>query len=156
MKLERILCPTDFSEASEAALTYAINLAKQVGAEIRLLHTYSLPTYYAFPEVALIPSEEYALRCSTVGQDRLDELKARHTDAGVTIHSALLVGPAATEIARDAGSHKADVIVMASRGHGQLANLVLGSVTERVLRIAPCPVIVVPASAVSAPSGEDV
>ncbi|MDD9946262.1 MAG: universal stress protein [Myxococcales bacterium] len=151
MKLEKILCPTDFSEASDAAVEYAVQLAKLVGAEIRVLHTYALPTYYAMPEVALIPSQEYALHCSTTGQAKLDALLERHAARGVKMHSALLVGPAPSEIANDAANYGADAIVMASRGQGAVAKLVLGSVTERVLRMATCPVIVVPPSFLERP-----
>lgn len=144
MTIRRILCPTDFSTPSRAALDYAVKLAKEVGAAVRVLHTYSLPTYYALPEVALIPSQDYALHCSTAGQAKLDELLSHYGDAGVPIEAGLVVGPAAGEIVQDAKNHQADLIVMASRGHGAVAKLLLGSVTERVLRLAPCPVVVVP------------
>lgn len=139
-----LVCPTDFSNASQHALDAGIELARTLGGRVRIVHCYGLPTYFALPELALIPSEEYALKVSTAHQDKLDALLARYRDAGVPMEAVLRVGAPADEILSEAEACDAAMVVIGSRGHGSVSKLLLGSVTERVLRRATRPVLVVP------------
>lgn len=139
-----ILCPTDFSDPSDHALLAGIELAQALGARVRVVHCYGLPTYFALPELALIPSEEYAFKVSTAHQEKLDALMARHRDGGVPMQAVLRVGAPADEIIAEADACDASMVVVGSRGHGSVSKMLLGSVTERVLRRSTRPVLVVP------------
>ena len=71
--IRRILCPVDFSPASERALDFAVDLAKSLGAEIDLLHVYQLPVY-ALPDGAMMAGPEFTTRITTESQKALTEL----------------------------------------------------------------------------------
>lgn len=143
LMVKRILCTTDFSDLSVEGLEYSIDLARHFEAELRILHVYALPTYFAAPEGAFIPSADYATTRSNEVQEQLDALVAQYSDRGVPLKTALKVGVSYKEIVADADAWNADLIVMASHGHSGITHVILGSVTERVLRTASCPVLVV-------------
>lgn len=145
MTAKTLLCPTDFSEPSQRALAAGIELARELKAQVRVVHCYGLPSYFALPELALIPSEGYALKVSNAHQDKLDALLAEHKGSDVPISAVLRVGPPAEEVVAEADACDAAMVVIGSRGQGAVAKMLLGSVTERVLRSARCPVLVVPA-----------
>lgn len=143
LKIEKILCTTDFSSLSEKGVAYALDLAEMFKAEVKLVHIYSLPTYFALPEAAVIPSASFAADRSNELQRMMDATVAQYGDRGVVIHGLIKLGVSYEEITREADAFGADLIVMASHGHSGLAHAILGSVTERVLRLAHCPVLVV-------------
>jgi nucleotide-binding universal stress UspA family protein len=141
----RILVPTDFSPAADAALGYARALAKALGASLHILHVFDDPyTTAAYaPEVyASLPPDfrERAL------QDAARELEARlgaeekRQFGGTT---DVVVGSPAKEIIRFADAKSIDLIVMCTHGRSGLAHLLLGSVAERIVRTAPCAVLTV-------------
>ena len=142
---KRILVPHDFSDDAAAALDWAIELAGQLGAELHLLHAYRLPlemfSPYGVPMPAsVMPEIREAARRS------LEELKARVEAAGLTGQIHLREGPPADAIVEAARELSADLIVMGTRGRTGLAHVVLGSVAQRTVRSAPCPVLTLKAS----------
>lgn len=141
--IRKILCPTDFSPLSEHGIGYAIDLARQLGAEIQLLHVYGLPTYFALPEAAVIPSADFAAARSVELQELMDKTLAAHKQDGVALSGGLRVGVIHDEIVQEAARQNVDLIVISSHGHTGLSHLLLGSVAERIVRLAECPVLVV-------------
>ena len=146
-----ILCPVDFSEFSRRALRYAAWTARWYGARLTVLHVFpDIPVANVIPSLAMAGSAEAINRGE--GRVRVNELMERWAaeivPAGVT--ADLLVRDernAAAEIANDAGVLHADLVVMGSHGRTGYERLLLGSIAERVVRTAPCPVIVVPSHA---------
>jgi nucleotide-binding universal stress UspA family protein len=138
--VKRLLCPTDFSDAAASAERQAATLARALGAELVLLHVAS----------------ENPLWRETVGSTQVravfeaqrkwaaDTLAARITALGaegVSARSLVKVGVAWEEIVRAASDEHADLIVIGTHGRTGLDRLLLGSVAERVVRRAPCPVL---------------
>jgi len=135
---KRMCCAVDFSEPSRSALAAAADLARRLGAELTLLHVYEPP---AVANEALV--ERYG-RAAIDLERQLGEWRAEgESRAGRPAHSTILIGKPAVEIerfAREGGFH---LLVLGSHGRGGVERLVLGSLAERVLREAPCPVLVV-------------
>jgi nucleotide-binding universal stress UspA family protein len=142
--ITRILVPTDFSETADAALAYAKTLATQFGASLHLVHVFSdpyvLPAYVpeVYTEVPAVVREE-ALR-------RVDaDLQTRAAGGCQTgpIVTTTLFGLTAKELVRYVADHDIDLIVMGTHGRHGVAHFLLGSVAEHLVRISPCPVLVV-------------
>ncbi len=135
---KQICCAVDFSEHSFAALQRAIELARRLEAELTLVHVFppGHDTTLARAERALGMAEERIL-------GRLGEWRAMaERELGREVRARLLAGTPAREIARHA-SRGMDLIVVGTRGPTGLGRMLLGSVAERVVRDAPCPVMVV-------------
>jgi nucleotide-binding universal stress UspA family protein len=142
--VQRILVPTDFSPTSDLAFAYALDLAPRIGAAIRLLHVIddtSIATAYPDGFYVELPSVRAQLIEETKG--RLESLKARCEAAGVGATTEVAVGRPAPAIAETAVNRGTDLIVMGTHGRSGVAHLVLGSVAERLVRTAPCPVLTV-------------
>lgn len=140
----RILAATDFSPASSRALARAIELARANRAELVLAHVLA-PIVPIVGDGYVSPSayagfEDAARRA---GQRRLAAVAARAARAGVRAKALILSGIPAEEIARAARRHRADVIVMGTHGRSGLSRVLLGSVAQRVLVLAPCAVLTV-------------
>lgn len=142
MNITRILCPTDFSDASAHAVDLAAVLARWYKSRIAALHVVSAAA--VLPEFSLAPG-------SSVEDGTLSALQsataARFTDvsaAGIAVDVFVDVGSPATRILGRAADLPADLIVMGTHGASGFQHLMLGSVTERVLRKAVCPVLTVP------------
>lgn len=134
-----ILVPTDFSYAADRALHHAVQLARRFRARIALLHVVA-PT--GFPEI-LIPALRVDLpQLVTLSRERLDRLVRRFRIRPV--RQEVATGQAAAEILRFAKKSGADLIVVGARGHGAVKRAVIGNTAERVVRLARCPVMVVP------------
>ncbi len=140
--IERILCPVDFSDTSEHALRYAIDLASRLGAGVRLVHAYQLPTY-ALPDGALLARPDFVAELTTELQKQLDELIRRYSGHGVELGGKIVEGLAFQEINRVAEEEKADMVVMGTHGRTGMKHLLLGSVAERVVRTSKLPVLTV-------------
>ena len=137
-RLQKILVPIDFSVCSEKAVQYALALAQEFGAELILTHVVQ-----PYPIVTELPSTMAELqveleKCATL---RLD--KIRQSIKGAQCHSVLRVGHAVHQILSVAREEDVDVIIIATHGRTGLAHTVLGSVAERVVRHAGCPVLIV-------------
>jgi nucleotide-binding universal stress UspA family protein len=138
---KRILVATDFSENAEAATDYAIDLAKRLNAEIVLVHAYETPTY-AFPEGAVIQAELLD-RLARISEEALASATKKRAQCGVPFRSVLQSGPPWREIIAAAEKEHADLIVIGTHGRRGLSRMIMGSVAERVVRSAPCPVLTI-------------
>ena len=141
-QIKRILCPVDFSETSEHALRYGIDLASRLGADVHLLHAYQLPTY-ALPDGALLARPDFVNELTTELQKQLDALIHRYAGHDVPLEGKITEGLAFQEINRVAEEDGADMIVMGTHGRTGMKHLLLGSVAERVVRTATVPVLTV-------------
>jgi nucleotide-binding universal stress UspA family protein len=138
---KRIVVGTDFSPYAEAALDYAIALARPLGAEIVVVYAYEVPVY-AFPDGALITGDLID-RLAKVSDEAMRDLLKKRTSSGVAIRGLVRSGAAWQEIDRVADEEKADLVVIGTHGRRGLARMVLGSVAERVVRTSHCPVLTV-------------
>jgi universal stress protein A len=141
-RFRRILVPVDFSRHAEAALALAIELAREHQGEIHLLHASALPASVTMAYGVAIPQSVWD-GVQEAASARLAELAARVEAAGVPNKTHLLTAPAADAIAEAASVHDVDLIVMGTRGLTGLRHVLLGSVAERTIRMAPCPVLTV-------------
>jgi nucleotide-binding universal stress UspA family protein len=146
--IRNILTPTDFSAPADAALEAAIELAKRVSARIHLLHAYDVGTEVALP---LPPGLIDAVRAQVQGQ--LEQLEKRLERAGVAHESHLSAAPAVPSILERVPALSIDLIAMGTRGLSGLKHVLLGSVAERTVRLAPCPVLAVHAQEQRRPLG---
>jgi nucleotide-binding universal stress UspA family protein len=146
-----IVWATDGSDAADAALSYVKGLAEGEGRKLVVVHSKELLRGRAggYP----MNANEDELQAKIRGQ--ADELRSEGLDVTLRIETGAAPG-AAHMIADAARSFDADVIVVGTRGHTAIGGLLLGSVTQRLLHIAPCPVLAVPApgTAVEAPEHE--
>lgn len=143
-RFDRILVPLDFSEHSDAALDLAVELAKEHGGELHLFHAYELPAAVTMAYGVAIPQSVWD-GVQEAAQERLDQALARVKAAGVKGVTHFTTGPAPDAITAAAAAQKIGLIVMGTRGLTGLKHVLLGSVAERVLRTAPCPVLTVKA-----------
>ena len=141
MEFRRILVPVDFSETSERALDVACDLARAVDGRVELLHVCPVdPRVYPF---GWIVTEGVERDIQAAAEKALEEWRQRAADRGVDTTATVLLGIASETISSVAHDHEADLIVMGTRGRTGLEHVVLGSVAERTLRLAPCPVLTV-------------
>src|SRR5579863_3650087 len=138
LKIERILCPTDFSDFSAKAFDYAASLARHYGARVYLQHVIQ-PATYAYPYSV---SELY-WNLSEHAQEQLRDLVKTHTPNGIQSEIIVHTGPVPESILSFAEKNAADLIVMGTHGRRGLDRMTMGSVTETVLRKAKCPVLAV-------------
>jgi nucleotide-binding universal stress UspA family protein len=137
LAIKQILHPTDFSERSELAFRLACSLARDYGARLLLLHVAEAPTAVYGEGIILPPPEE----SWSAAREKLYQLRPKH--AGVMVEHMLVEGIAAVEILRVARESKVDAIVMGTHGRTGFSRALMGSVSEQVLRTAPCPVVTV-------------
>ncbi len=142
MKIKTILVPIDFSSHSEKAMETAVEFAKAFGAEVHLLHAYSLPVGVVGPYDYQIPANILTdMRESA--KKRVDEEVSKLADSGVPAKGVITEGLPTQAILDTAEQLGADLIVMGTRGLTGLKHVVLGSVAERTIRQATCPVLTV-------------
>jgi nucleotide-binding universal stress UspA family protein len=140
----RIVVATDFSEGSDEALDQAIDLGRTTGATLQLVHVLEVGVEQ-FPYGPLFHSEGTGGIVAYVDRElsrRADLVKA----AGLPCETRMLEGATSEEIVREARDGAADLIVVGTHGRRGLAHMMLGSVAERVVRHASCPVLTVPFS----------
>ncbi len=145
ISFEHILCPVDFSETSDLALHNAIELATKLSASLHLLHIYQYPAF-SMPESDLAAPMDLSLQDAYKDRliEQLEQLNAKHQTRKFTLTSSLVEGIPYVEIVAYANEHDTDIIVMGTHGRSGLAHMLLGSVTERVVRSASVPVLSVP------------
>jgi nucleotide-binding universal stress UspA family protein len=153
MQITRILVPVDFSVHSEAAMHYALELAGPFHAAIHLLTVVENPLAAGVWSSEIYTVEIAELQVNLV-RDAEKRLRAS-VPAGVSnMTTEVRTGPAAKQILEAAAERGIDLIVMGTHGRTGLAHVVMGSVAEKVVRLAPCPVLTLhaPASPLSAAS----
>jgi nucleotide-binding universal stress UspA family protein len=144
MKLaKRILVATDFSPCSQAAVSYAAGLSKQLGASLVIAHVY-FPPVIAVPD-AVIPLSANDMRAFLARmQAGLDEAATVAKGLGAaSVETALLEGDPWHQVVRCAHDRLCDLIVVGTHGRSAVAHFFLGSVAEKIVRKAECPVLVV-------------
>jgi len=140
--LQRILVPTDFTETSDHALTWAIDLAKRLGASITVMHAYEIPIV-SFPDGALLATPEIAGRLAEASRAALDAAVRKQQDAGVPLDSVLREGTAWEEINAVADMIDADMVVIGTHGRRGFSRALLGSVAENVVRTGHRPIVTI-------------
>jgi universal stress protein A len=139
---QKILVATDFSAGSDKALDEAIDLAKAFEGAIELVYVDQLPSQELPMVFGYYDLEEGGYYAYV--QRGLDQRAARVQAAGVRCRGTQLEGRPAAEIIRHARESGADLIVLGTHGRTGIAHVVLGSVAERVVQHARCPVLTVP------------
>ena len=152
MKLfDRILAATDFSPASAPAIAEAIRIAGVTGAELLVVNAYESPGTMTFgPYVAsatFYDEIESALRGGA--EKGLRPLAEQARKAGVHVKSEVLRGVPSLAITNAARTRRADLIVIGTHGRGGISRFLLGSVAQKVVATAPCPVLTVRAASAS-------
>lgn len=143
MDIRHILAPTDFSDYSKDAIRYALELAQTFGAKLSLLHVVELPPY---PIEGFVPS--------TMGADLLNDLERQASaelaqvlpqaqEAKIEVTRSVVIDSPFQKIIETAEAEHVDLIVMATHSRTGLSHLIIGSVAERAVRTAPCPVLTI-------------
>ncbi len=143
IELQRILVPIDFSEHSKKALGYAIPFAEQFKASVDLLYVVEptiYPADFSFGQVGF-PNVEDELRQR--GADELDAIMRKEIGSRVPARKVIRTGKAFYEIDQYAREEAIDLIIIATHGHSGVEHVLFGSTAEKVVRHAPCPVLVV-------------
>jgi nucleotide-binding universal stress UspA family protein len=147
ISIKTILLPTDGSDCSAKAVAYALSFARQLGGRVVALHVIDRRW-----------DEQMRVMYADVGQDMTEKVRTGYeeearrilrevTDAagkvGVPVETKILAGIPSEDIVRLAGELPADLIIMGTHGRAGVSHLLLGSVAEKVVRRAPCPVLTV-------------
>lgn len=145
--VKKILCPTDFSEPSNEGLRVANQLANHFSAEVILVHVVSpIQVYPSSPGgVAGLEISTYLEEMTMVSQKSLEEMAKNKISSNLKVKTVVLQGNPADEIVNLAESEKVDMIVTATHGWTGWRRFIFGSVAEKVVRSASCPVLTAPA-----------
>lgn len=143
--IKRILVPHDFSDTAQSALDYALDLAEKLGAGVTVVHAYEYPVL-SYPEGPVITGD-LLRQIQEAARTALRGVVSRARRPAVPIEATLREGPVWSEILGAAKDANADLIVIGTHGRRGLSRALLGSVAEKVVRTAPCPVLTVHAPA---------
>lgn len=144
MKFRKVLFATDFSPASRAAFTVAVNLAREQNGRLIIVHV--MPSVVPLGVETYVTARMYEEMESSVqrwAEKRLDTLVQQAGRSKVSARSALLAGAAHEAISNAAAKERADVIVIGTHGRTGLERVLVGSVASRIIGTAPCPVLTV-------------
>jgi nucleotide-binding universal stress UspA family protein len=144
MQLKSILCPIDFSEFSAAAYQYALSLAEHYDATVVAMHVVEL-WKYPFADYAAHEADyaKFSMALNEGGEVRLRDFMKKHSAVGIRPKLAVYQGNASDCILSFALEENVELIVMGTHGRRGFDRLVLGSTTDRVMRRAGCPVLIV-------------
>ena len=143
-RFKKILVPVDFSEHSVAALETAVELAGAFDAKLHLLHCYQIQPGGISPYGIAIPSSYFtAIRDAAAQQ--LADWQEKHLPAEIPVDASMMSEVPSKSIVKTAKEIDADLVVMGTRGLSGFKHVLLGSIAERTIRLAPCPVMTVPA-----------
>lgn len=143
LTIKTILCPTDFSEPSYEGLRYAIELAKQFGAELCLANVVPAPPPLPTDPNFVFEIPEYERGLHADAQRKLGEIIEQRIPKSLKVRTVIGHGDAGHELVRIAEDEAADLIVIATAGMTGFRRLLFGSVAEKVVRLAACPVLTV-------------
>jgi len=141
-RFETILVPVDFSEHSKEALDTAIQMARLFESTIHLLHCYHIQTAGISPYGIVLPSGYYE-DIREAAEKRLNDWREKVSGEGVKVETILSADNPSLAINLAAADIQANLIVMGTRGLSGLKHAMLGSVAERIVRLAPCPVLTI-------------
>jgi nucleotide-binding universal stress UspA family protein len=140
IEIQKILVPTDFSEYSQHAVKYAVALAQSFKAKLYVVHVWD-------QSIAVGPTEtfhtEIWVEAEKSEKERLNQVTQGLRTEGIDAESVFVSGTAYIEIAKTAKELDVDLITLATHGRTGLSHLVFGSTAEKIIRLAPCPVLVV-------------
>ena len=140
---KRICCPIDFSDASRAAMEVAADLARRSGADLVLRHAYPIPGY-TFPDGSVVASPKMMQDLADQAERHLQEWRGDAAKiAGSPVTTQKAIGEPAAEIVAFARSAGVDLVVVGTHGRTGIEHALMGSVAERVVRRAHCPVLTV-------------
>jgi nucleotide-binding universal stress UspA family protein len=139
----RVIVPTDFSSGSEEAFGIAMRLAGVAGSELVLLHVLVEMPLFSEGPFAKNRTRDVFAAARRWAEQSLEEWAAKARAAGVRARTALRTGVPFREIVAAATDERADLIVLGTHGRGGINRALLGSVADRVIRLAPCPVLTV-------------
>ncbi len=142
-QVRKILLPTDFSKASEVALDAVVGLAPRLEASVTALHVVQLPERLGPYEAWLYDHAEVEQAVIKEARALLAKLMHEKVPPTIPVDWKVLSGPPHAEIIAAAEVGHYDLIVMSTHGRSGFASFWMGSVTERVLRHAPCPVLTI-------------
>lgn len=145
VNVRHILVPVDFSENTPAILDWAAHLAGEHGSKVTLLHAYHLPVEFQQLEGAYLPPDFWQ-SVRTEAENSLRRFAADLEQRKIRVETAVCEGYAATVIVEEAATRGADLIVIGTHGRSGFKHLLLGSIAERVVQKAPCPVLTVKAA----------
>ncbi len=145
MKISNILVATDFSPSSAKAVATAADYARHFEAQLTILHAYRVDIPVASPLTGggYVLPDGFFEQLAKEARLRVEKLASEVAAGGVTAVGVAIDRHPATAIVEEAKARKADLIVMGTRGLTGIKHLALGSVADRVVRTAPCPVLTV-------------
>ena len=139
----RIVVPTDFSECAEGAWALAKRVAGGLGSELVLAHVLVEPVAYGDPSIAADTTLELFEQGRKWVEDEIEKWASAARAAGITVRTIVRTGLAQEEIVNLATDERAELIIIGTHGRTGLNRLLLGSIADRVIRFAPCPVLTV-------------
>jgi len=139
MHFKNILCATDFSDFSNHTVNYGVALAKEFGARLTICHVIDLSSVAIYGEFQL----DAVGQQNRIMEDATAQLEALTGDQPVAWEPLITIGKPADEIARAVEEKDIDLVIAATRGRSGFKRLILGSVTERLMRTLTCPLLVV-------------
>ena len=141
MIAQHLLVPIDFSECADQALDYAIELATVHKARLTLLHVVDTASWADGREEAMLP-RSYWQALETGVTEHLERPRQKVVAAGLPVETLMIHGKPFQTIIDTARDKGADLIIMGTHGRTGFTHAILGSVAERVVRLAPCPVLI--------------
>ncbi len=139
MQIDKVLCTTDFSEESDRAIYYAAQLCQQLGAKLHVLHVVPLPV----PVPRLTAHDDVLRDLWQSTELEMQRLCDRWQDRGVQLETHIVAGRPAQAIVQESARMEMDLIVIGAHGWTGFSQLLVGSVTERVVRTSTVPVLTV-------------
>ena len=139
----RIVVPTDFSGGSEDAWALARRIAEAVGSEIVLVHVFVEPPSYGEPSLPVNSAWQAIESARKWVEEELEKWAGAARAKGISVRTFVRTGSPYQEIVDLATDERADLVAMGTHGRSGVSRLLLGSVADRVIRLAPCPVLTV-------------
>jgi len=144
LEVRRILVPVDFSDACRTVLDYGVDIARDRGAEVVLVHVVGLPVAPFDPAYGVAADPRMLLDLQSAAERGLADLAAKAAErSGLAVRTKVLTGAPSREIVREAREGSYDLVVIGTHGRTGFRHVFLGSVAENVVRLAPCPVVTV-------------
>ena len=142
MQIKTILCPIDFSEISTNAMEYAVFLASHHHAKLLLLHVVEYLHEFEHYQILVFTPQELSEKMEKQAYEELTKV-TEQVKKTITVEAVVRQGKAFMEIIKEAMEKDIDMIVMGSHGRTGISHMLMGSVAEKVVRKANCPVLIV-------------
>jgi len=140
IKINKVLCPMDFSDTSAHALDYALAFAQAHNAQLLLLHVVEIPAYTSLDlPIATETIQQFNMIATKNLQDVVDKVKKSYAN----VKSHLATGRVFYEVIQLSKEQAVDLIVVGTHGRSGIAHMLIGSEAEKIVRKAPCPVLTV-------------